>query len=181
MNSKRQDSYVFRRLAKAFKAMLADRHEDTGDREDEMAEILHIAKSYMNNMANGHAPIPADILVTAVREFNDVRPMQEMNRLCGLIAVPFPEGGPESDRDVRALVDRFHATAEAFFASKDPKGPGGAKTTAEEAAAIEEAGRGLQLVVEQIIRAAHEDAKCVSSGRCKSLAATAGRKEENVA
>ena len=181
MNSKRQDSYVFRRLAKVFKAMLANRHEDTGDREDEMAEILHIAKSYMNNMANGHAPLPADILVTAVREFGDVRPMQEMNRLCGLIAVPFPEGGPESERDVRALVDRFHATAEAFFASKDPKGPGGAKTTEDEAAAIEEAGRGLQLGVEQIIRAAHEDAKCVSSGRCRRLAATAGRKEENVA
>ncbi|MEA3364572.1 MAG: hypothetical protein U9Q79_02940 [Candidatus Hydrogenedentes bacterium] len=53
MNSKRQDSYVFRRLAKAFKSMLGNRHEDTGDREDEMAEILHIAKSYMNNMAIG--------------------------------------------------------------------------------------------------------------------------------
>jgi hypothetical protein len=173
MNSKRQDSYVFRRLAKAFKAMLGNRHEDTGDREDEMAEILHIAKSYMNNMANGHAPIPADILVTAVREFGDAAPMQEMNRLCGLLAVPFPEGDA-GERDVRALVDQFHATAEAFFEARDPKGPGGAKATREEAIAIEDAGRGLQAVVERIIQGAWNETKeAESGGRCKTLAETA--------
>lgn len=149
------------------------------DREDEMAEIIGVAKSYLNNMANGHTPIPADIFVTAVREFGDVRPMQEMNRLCGLLAIPFPEGGLD-DGDVRALVDRFHATAEAFFAARDPKSPGGEKTTTEEAAAIEEAGRGLQLAVERIIQAAHLDAKASPGGRCKSLA-DAARKEVDIA
>lgn len=177
MDSRRQDSYVFRRLAKAFKAMLADRREGTGDREDEMAEMLHVAKSYMNNMANGHAPIPADILATAVREFGDFRPMQEMNRLCGMLAIPFPDGDTLGERDARALVDRFHATAEAFFAARDPNGPGGSQTTRDEAAGIEEAGRGLQLIVEQIIRAAWDEAKGTKNGRCRTLAETAGRKE----
>lgn len=177
MDSRRQDSYVFRILAKAFKAMLSARHEDTGDREEEMAEIIGVAKSYLNNLANGHAPIPADILVTAVREFGDVRPMQEMNRLCGLLAIPFPEGDALGERDARALVDRFHATAEAFFSARDPNGPGGSQTTRGEAAGIEEAGRGLQLVVEQIIRAAWDEAKSPQDGRCKTLAETAGRED----
>lgn len=81
----RRRSNVWRACAKAFKGAIREHCEATGDTEDDVVELLGgcVSKSHLNNMANGHAPVAADILIQLRRRLHVTTAMEALCRLAG--------------------------------------------------------------------------------------------------
>jgi transcriptional regulator with XRE-family HTH domain len=92
MPSIREKSHIFRSLAAAFKQVVNQHCSETGDTEDDVADALGVAKSYLNNMLNGHAPIPADVLVRATRALGNRHAIEVVGHLCCGMFIPYPTG-----------------------------------------------------------------------------------------
>lgn len=108
----RNQSYVFRELTRAFKASVHAHCERTGDTEDDVAAMLGIAKSHLNNMLNGHAPTPADLLVAWKRKSGDAGPVTIFCRLAGVACIAIPETA-SSESSILDLVREYTEAAQA--------------------------------------------------------------------
>ena len=161
-----EKSWVRTAIARAFKEDISAHSEATGDTEDDLAEALGQAKSYLNNMANAHCPVSGEVAVNMCRRTGQDRSIRELCRLAGLHAVSVKEHGAEIT--VLKMIQDYTSAAAHASALLDHE-----RILPHE---YEQCERDLDEAIEAALRLKvflrKESAKKQSGGRTRTLAET---------
>lgn len=110
----RKNSHVYKSCARALRQAVHNHCDDTKDRGSDVAEMLGVQYSTLNNYTNGHAPIPLDLFVSLIRETEDYVAMDSICRLADGHFISTPKTSGEG-----SLVNLVKEFGEAVAACSD--------------------------------------------------------------
>lgn len=161
----RRRSLIWKAMATAFKRVVRQHCETTGDTEADVAEVFNCSPTYLNNMTNSTAPVPADLLVQTVRHLGDAHAVQELCRLAGGVYVPAPSGVDIELVSVRRALREFSELVEAVCDALED-----GRVTPEEAERVEREGAEAVQAIYALIHETAERSRQTHDGRARTLA-----------